>query len=302
MDQIESILIANDSLDGMHAALDKAAKIERYSGAELHVAEVVYDAIAEEPDQNISPEERARLVEALKAAERRGLQNLTRPFTTRVASLDTRVTWDREAADALLNVQAETRAELLIKPVSKSRRTTDYLHTPLDWAMMRQAPCAVLISKQTDWGNGQCILAAVDVADARQEALTEAILSSAATLAKLLDAELHLACAYPELGQTVNDLQVASDFEGIKQEMDETRTAQLEEWVKKLNLNVACCHVVEGKPATAIAKLANSLSATVTVVGTAARKGLGKLLLGNTAEDIIERVQGDILTVRTSGE
>lgn len=51
--QINNILIANDSLDGMHTALEKAATIEHYSGADIHVAEVIYDAIAEESEEHI---------------------------------------------------------------------------------------------------------------------------------------------------------------------------------------------------------------------------------------------------------
>ena len=43
---------------------------------------------------------------------------------------------------------------------------------------------------------------------------------------------------------------------------------------------------------------ARELAATVTVMGTAARSGLGKLMLGNTAEDTLTRLEGDVLTVR----
>lgn len=298
MQQINNILIANDSLDGMHTALEKAATIEHYSGADIHVAEVIYDAIAEESEEHISQAECARLIEALKAAERRGLQNLIEPFSERIATIDTRVAWDRQAAAALLKLQSETQADLLVKPVSKHGRIADYLHTPLDWALMREAPCAVLISKQPSWDQATRVLAAVDLADERHADLTREILLTAGTLAKLLNTELHVACAYPELGQSVNDLQVATDFEGIKQDMRESRQRRLDAWISELELNVHQYHILEGKPARVISALANSLPATVSVLGTSARRGLGKLLLGNTAEDLIDRIHGDIVTIR----
>jgi nucleotide-binding universal stress UspA family protein len=47
-----------------------------------------------------------------------------------------------------------------------------------------------------------------------------------------------------------------------------------------------------------IPELANDLGATLTVLGTAARTGLSKLLIGNTAEDMIGRIRGDVVTVR----
>ena len=37
---------------------------------------------------------------------------------------------------------------------------------------------------------------------------------------------------------------------------------------------------------------------TICMVGTAARSGLKKLLMGNTAEGIVGRLHGDIVTVR----
>ena len=298
MKDLKRILIGNDSLEGMDTALAKAALIEHYSGAELVAAEAIYDPIADESGDHISDAERARLIEALKAAERRGLESLISPHKEHVASIEARVVWHRNAAQGLLQLQQECGADLLIKPVSKHGRIADYFHTPLDWALMRGAPCAVLVSKQPTWSTGGNVLAAVDVADAKHESLTRAVLNTAASLAHLLDAQLHLACAYPELGQSVSDLQVAMDYEGIKQDMRESRQRRLDDWCQQLELANAVCHVVEGKTSLVIAQLADELGASVTVLGTAARKGLGKLLLGNTAEEIIHRMNGDVVAVR----
>lgn len=298
MKQIDSILVAGDSLDGMDTALAKAAKIEHYTGASVWVAEVIYDTIAEEDPERLPPEEQARLIEALKAAERNGLRALSEPYKTRIATLDDRVVWNKNAAEGLLRVHTEVHADLIIKTVSRHGFITDHLHTPLDWALMRSADCAVLISKEADWSNPERILAAIDVADARHVDLTREILVTAATMAKVLDVELHVVTAFPSLGQTVNDLQVAMDYEGIKQDMRENRTAEIERWIEKLDIDITESHVLEGKPELVIPQLAHDISATLTVLGTAARRGIKKLLIGNTAEDIIARLDCDILTVR----
>ena len=298
MKQIDNILVAGDSLDGMDTALAKAAKIEHYTGANVWVAEVIYDTIAEEDPDRLPPEEQTRLIEALKAAERNGIRALTEPYRTRIATLDDRVVWNKNAAEGLLRVHTEVHADLIVKPVSRHGFITDHLHTPLDWALMRSADCAVLVSKMADWSNAQRILAAVDVGDTRHADLTREILSTAATMAKILNVELHVVTAFPSLGQTVNDLQVAMDYEGIKQDMRENRTAEIARWLEALDIGIAESHVLEGKPEVVIPKLAHDLSATVTVLGTAARSGIKKLLIGNTAEDIIARLECDILTVR----
>jgi universal stress protein E len=298
MKQLNSIVLASDSLAGMSVALEKAAMIEHYSGAAVCVAEVIYDTIAEEAPEVLTTEHQARLIEALKAAERNGLRNIVEPFSARIANLETRVLWDKNAANGVLTARAESAADLIIKPVSQHGGLADYVHTPLDWSLMRTAPCAVLISKKPAWGEPQGVLAAVDVADSEHRDLTEEILRTATTLATILGTGLHIVSAYPSLGQSVDDLQVAMDYEGIKHDMRENRLAGIQKWITELDLDVAECHVLEGKPAIVIPKLANDLAATLTVVGTAARSGLKKLLLGNTAEDIIGRLHGDIVTVR----
>jgi len=97
MKKIANILIVSDSLAGMDVALEKAAMIEHYSGADVCLAEVIYDSIADEPPEVVSAEQQARLMEALKAAERNGLRNLAEPYATRIATLETRVLWSRNA-------------------------------------------------------------------------------------------------------------------------------------------------------------------------------------------------------------
>jgi len=298
MQKITRVIVANDSLDGMDSALAKAAMIEHYTGAEVRALTVIYDSVAEEPAEVLPPEQQVQLIEALKAAERQGLRRITATYSSKVAEMDTQVLWNKHPREAILDAVARAGAELLIKPVSERHPLADYLHAPLDWTLMREAPCAVLVSRRASWGTPTCVLAAVDVTDVRHLALTREILNTAATLANVLGVPLHVASAYPSLGQGVNDLQVAMDYAGIKADMRENRSKALAHWVETLNLKVAESHLLEGKPAVVIPELANDLGATLTVLGTAARTGLSKLLIGNTAEDMIGRIRGDVVTVR----
>jgi universal stress protein E len=297
MQKITRIIVANDQLEGMAGALAKAAMIEHYTGAEIRALTVLYDGVAEEPPEVLPDAQRTQLIEALKAAERQGLRQIAAQHRSRVAELDTQVLWSKTAKDAILTATAQAGAELLIKPVSEHHPVADYLHAPLDWMLMREAPCAVLVSRRPTWSAPTCVLAAIDVTDVEHLALTREILTTARTMAEVLGVALHVAIAYPSLGQSVNDLQVAMDYAGIKADMRDNRARAAQHWIDELQLE-ASVHLLEGKPAVVIPELANDLDATVTVVGTAARKGLRKLLIGNTAEDMIGRIRGDILTVR----
>ncbi|MEZ5560923.1 MAG: universal stress protein [Pseudomonadales bacterium] len=298
MKSINSIVIGHDRLDGIDRALEKAAVIEHYSGASIVAAEVIYDSIGDEPPEVLPRDQQARLIEAFKAAERAGLANAAEPYRERVANLELKVVWNRRADEGILHLVDEHHADLLIKPISEHHRIADYLHAPLDWTLTRTSPCAVLVSKGSSWQNPRAVLAAVDVADETHQALCREILSTAATLAAVLGTRLHVVCAYPSLGQSVNELQVAMDFEGIKADMRANRDDAVRRLLAELAIDDAEIHLLEGKPADVIPALASELGVTLTVLGTAARKGLKKLLIGNTAEDIISRIDGDIVTVR----
>jgi universal stress protein E len=114
----------------------------------------------------------------------------------------------------------------------------------------------------------------------------------------VLDAELHLVTAYPELEQYMNQYQIATNFSTITQDIKRRRTAALESLADEHGLKGAQLHVVEGRPAAVIRRLAAELDAALVVLGTAARTGLGRVVIGNTAEDISRHIATDLLTVR----
>lgn len=289
------LLIANDSLTGIDVALAKAAVIEHYSGAAVEVAEVIYDTIAEEPEAVLPRPQQATLIEGLKSAERNGLRKLLEPYQARVADISCSVIWNKQAAEGIL--AALQGVDLLIKPMSRHKMLLDRLQAPLDWALMRHAHCPVLISKQ-DWQEARHVVAAVDAADTAHTELNRLILVNARNLAEILGCDLHVVAAYPSLGQTVNELQVAMDYAGIKRDMRESRAAIIDELIQRVDAKVSEVHLIEGRAKEVIPRMANDLGATITVLGSAARKGLSQLIIGNTAEAIIGELKGDIMTVR----
>lgn len=292
------VLVANNKLDGLELALPKAALIEHYSGASVEVLGVVYDTIAEEPDTILPAAERANLIEGLKAAERNGIRRLIEPYEQKVADISARVVWEKNAAHGILS-QLDG-VDFLIKPISRHQALIDRLHAPLDWALTRSAPCPVLISKKA-WPEPNVVLAALDAGDESHQNLNRAILATAADMSRVLGCDLQVVCAYPSLGQSVNDLQVAMDYDGIKADMRETRSQLIDALIRELDAPVSEIHLLEGHARDAIPALANEMSAVLTVLGTAARRGLSQLILGNTAEAIIGSLEGDLVTVREPG-
>jgi nucleotide-binding universal stress UspA family protein len=297
---VNRVLIASDARESLLEAMAKVATIEHYTGAAVEAALVVYDPIAEEPAGQFSRAETRRIIDRITTTELKELDAQMTPFKSRIAELQPRVLFERDVAKAIVNEAKTFEADLIVKPLTRSARITDFLHAPADWRIMRDAPTSVLFTRHKPWPKSVCVLAALDVSDKRHQALNERILVQADLLSSILGGDLHVVTAYPTLGQQMNDYQVANDFEAIKDSMRARRQKSVVALLEQFNIEAAGVHVVEGRPRIVIATLADRLGAGLTVLGTAARKGIKKLLIGNTAEEITRDLDTDLLTVRAS--
>lgn len=60
-------------------------------------------------------------------------------------------------------------------------------------------------------------------------------------------------------------------------------------------------HLVKGAPETVVPKLADDLRINLLVMGTVARTGLSCLVIGNTAENVLDRVRCSVIAVKPAG-
>ena len=293
MKALQQILISNEGLDGIDRACQKATLIEHFTGAELNVQQVIWDSLADEPFDEAA---KCQLIKSISKAEHKDLESIVARFRDKVASLNTETIWAKDTVATTIEQIEKLGIELLIKPYDE-HGLIDYISAPMDWRTVRNAPCATLISKSNDWQTGGNILVAVDATDPDHAELNSELLRWAELLRHVLNAELHIVCTYPDLGQNLNQRQVAFDYLGLKESMATSKQTALDELLAQEQI-VARTHVVEGKPAKAISELATELAATVTLIGTHGRSGIGKLILGNTAEAILPKLPGDVLAVK----
>ena len=65
---LSRILLASEERDPLVAALQKVERLEHFTGAEILVAQIVYDYVAEEPVRFETRGERDALIERFKEA------------------------------------------------------------------------------------------------------------------------------------------------------------------------------------------------------------------------------------------
>jgi universal stress protein E len=69
-------------------------------------------------------------------------------------------------------------------------------------------------------------------------------------------------------------------------------------FMKAMDIGPARQHLADGMPAIAIPKVARSTNAALVVMGAVSRSGLGRMLIGNTAERVLGALPCDVLVLK----
>jgi universal stress protein E len=273
------------------------AKVARLvtPGCRVHVLRVRHDPRAEL--RGVEVDERWAHRTVLMQAEQEALEALIDPWRARMPGVAGLVVWHKRFHRGVLDVARELGADLIVKQAETTSRIAEVVRTPDDWHLLREAACAVLLVKTGLWIEQPTVLAAVDALDDAHQRLSGQVLAVAAALAGQLGGTLELASAYPTLQPWPGDLGTAYDYGRLRNAMLADMDARQRSLLGPLVADTRR-HVLEGEPAVVLERLADERAAEIVVLGTAARRGVPALMLGNTSEALLHRCHRDVLAVR----
>jgi len=209
--------------------------------------------------------------------------------------------WHKPAWEAIAKHALEHAPDLVIKDVEKTSAVERALFTRADWHLMRACPAPLLMVHANTQSFPKRILAAVDPNHARDKPaeLNDRILDAALELGRHLDAEVHAAHAYEYVSASafIGPEADARYFAAARQERRE-RFAAL---CKAHDIPPERMHFQEGSPAVVIADVAKRIDAGLVVLGSVARRGLRRIFMGATAEDILGVVKCDVMVLKPQG-
>lgn len=267
-------------------------------GCKVHVVRVIHDD--RDNVRGLEPDDRWKQKTVLMQAEREALDALLDPYRGRIPSLSSLVVWNKRFHRGVLDVAAEVGADLIVKQAETKSRLAEVVRTPDDWHLLREAACPVLLVKSGLWVERPCVLAAVDALDDAHTRLSHAVLVTAAELARQIGGSVELASAFPTLQPWPGEVGLAYDYSRLRNSMLDDIAARQ----KALQATACCdvhCHAIEGEPAPVLERLAEELAAEVVVMGTAARRGVSALVIGNTSEAMLHDCHRDVLVLRERG-
>lgn len=214
--------------------------------------------------------------------------------------------------------------DLVIKPIGPSG-FIDRLLGRLDMRLLRHCPCPVWLSKGEDYRDFDNILAAVDAqnmvyghcAPEEQKAgdiLNRQILELSYSLCAESDATLHLGHVWHPPFLSVNSHGRAYIQKKEINAYVDTVKRDHANWMRRLTRRAAKwagkdvaqsvqlrTHLRQGLAGEEIPKLISELRSDLVVMGTVARTGISGLVIGNTAEEILDHVNCSVLAVKPEG-
>jgi universal stress protein E len=301
MPAVHRIIVAVKALDGKPLpAVLKAAQLARAYGAQLELfhalATPVYaDSVLTSAQGLVSLEHELR-----QNAIRR-LEAIADRLRVHGIKATVSAEWDYPAHEAIVRRAQVIKADLIVASLHSGRHRLPWLLRLTDWELVRQSPIPLLLVKIPHPYRRPAVLAAIDPAHAHEKPLQldKEILRIGRTLTTALRGTLHAVHAYSSFVVAVPPEMITPGTLEKMQE-DAKREAQLgfNRALRAARIPRSRQYLVGRLPADAIAEAARKSHSAIVVIGAISRSGYKRLLIGNTAERILDELPCDLMVVK----
>ncbi len=209
---------------------------------------------------------------------------------------------DYPVYEAIIREALRSRADLIVAERHAGRHIAPGLLGLADWELLRLSPLPVLLVKRSRPYKRPRVLAAVDPthAFAKPAGLDGEIIDLARRFSEVLHGQLHAVHAYDPLRASM----LAKDGTAAVRAREAAAAqakADLARTVRSAHIPPARRHLCGRHPIDAVLEVATTLHSDIVVMGAVSRSGLRRLFIGNTAEQLLDRLPCDLLVVKPRG-
>jgi universal stress protein E len=299
---IHNILVAiKDPQAKSHPAVTKAAAIAHALDAQLqlfHAIDIpVYPDLGEVEGLRLPQVERRH-----KERYRQLLEKIAAPLRKSGLSVSTAVEWDFPLYEAIIRAAENFDANLIVAADHVTTHHAPWLLRYTDWELLRASPTPVLLVKNSRPYRRPVILAALDPTHtfAKPAALDDEILRFSATLADALGGTVHAVHGYVPVPANLSPAVLSNpgELEKTLSAAEQAAFVALAKVADPLGVARSRLHVVGRHPTDAIREVAQETGSQIVALGSLSRSGVDRVLIGNTAEALIDRLECDILLVK----
>ena len=300
MKTIKSILVVVDPTRDDQPAVERAAMLAEKLGAELQLfcchyvsLALAYPLPAAIPSYDI----RSRFL----SEQRERMEALANSLNTRGLKSTSDVRWEFPLDEGILRKVDETRPDLVVKDTHHHTAIGRAIFSPTDWSLMRGCHAALWLVKPEPWPEEPKLVTAVDPFHTHDKpaALDHELLTTSLHLADKLSGTAHVVHAYSALSYLPAPL-----LEGAAVPVGDAAASQayhkegLDDLMARYDLPSDQVHLLEGMPREALPAFCSQIGANLTVMGAVSRGRLQRLVIGATAEAVLDQLPSDVLILK----
>jgi universal stress protein E len=306
MRSIRRILVSiKDPAHGVTPAAKKAAQLARATGARLELFHAITTPIYLDcytySDWSLADAKRDIVKRRTEQLERIA-QSLS--ARGRQRKVDTRInaSWDYPSYEAIIRRAAAFSADLVVADRHAGRHLARPVMRFADWELLRSCPVPVLLVGAKDSYQRPVILAAVDPAHkwAKPALLDTRILSMGAMLSAAMSGQLHAVHAYESVPLGIYSIERMdpTTCQDLSERLTTAATARFARTLRNTHIRGLRRHLVDAPAVLGIPTVARDIKADLVVLGAVSRSGLSRLIIGSTAELLLDRLHCDLLIVK----
>lgn len=210
--------------------------------------------------------------------------------------------FDAPSYEAIIRRAGAIKADLIIAERHAGRHIAPALLHLNDWELLRLSPIPVLLVKGSRAYQHPVVLAAVDPSHSMDKPakLDAQVLRVGEAVTQALRGKLHAVHSYlPVVGGSRKTYSLDSDGAArLNTQIAKGARTRYERALKGFKIPRSRRHLLSQSPADSIAMLASNLRSAIVVMGSVSRSGLKRVFIGNTAEDLLDRLTCDLLVVK----
>ena len=306
MQRFKNILLVAGGAGFEAAALKRAVDLAKNNGARLTVVDVV-EELPREMQMLVTSMHLVDIQKLVVEERLKDIKQHTKAVVPKGVRVATKVLVGTPFFEIIREV-LKNKHDLVIKTARGEGRLKEVIFGSTTMHLLRKCPCPVWAIKPTHEKKYARIMAAVDPdpIDKKRNALNSKIMELATSLARSEGSELHVVHCWRLYGDTIlsgrgrmSQNKVAELARKARMEHEGRISELVEKQAPGLPNNRI--HLLKGDAEALIPALAKRKSIEIIVMGTVVRTGIAGFIVGNTAENILQRVDCSVLTVKPDG-
>lgn len=296
--KLQRLMVVIDAEHQQQPALQRAVEVARETGAALHLLQVEYHPSLESGllDSRLLDRARETIVRQSCEAVRTSVAHLS----AEGLQIEVDVRWGKRRHEEILSRVAVLQPDILFKSTHPSSALRRLLFSDTSWQLIRRCPAPLWLVHDAE-SSGKRLCAALDPlhsADKPAALDHQLIRTSQALQAALgLQAEyLHAQAPLPR--SLLFDAEVAQEYEDYVTQCSREHRQAFDKLIAQHAIDRAQAHLQEGFAEEVIPRFVREHNIGLLVMGAIARGHLDSLLIGHTAERVLERVECDLLVIK----